>query len=49
MYEKLGLKLEKAEEVPGYKHEWDFWDLALRKALKEWLPIRHSAIYPDEA
>lgn len=21
------------EEIPGYAHEWDFWDLALRKAL----------------
>lgn len=37
-----------AEEVPGYKHEWDFWDLSLRKAISEWLPIRHSAIYPEE-
>ena len=36
------------EEVPGYGHEWDFWDLTLRKALKEWLPIRHSVIYPGE-
>ena len=36
------------EEVPGYGHEWDFWDLTLRKALKEWLPIRHSVIYPEE-
>ena len=37
------------EEVEGYGHEWDFWDLTLRKAIKDWLPIRHSAIYPDEA
>lgn len=37
-----------SEEVPGYRHEWDFWDLTLRKAIKEWLPIRHSAIYPGE-
>jgi len=36
------------EEVPGYKHEWDFWDLTLRKAIKDWLPIRHSVIYPGE-
>jgi putative tributyrin esterase len=36
------------EEVPGYKHEWDFWDLSLRKAIKEWFPIRHSVIYPNE-
>jgi len=36
------------ELVPGYGHEWDFWDLTLRKALREWLPLRHSVIYPDE-
>lgn len=36
------------EEVPGYGHEWDFWDLTLRKALKEWFPIRHAVIYPGE-
>lgn len=42
---KLGLDVYN-EEVPGYKHEWDFWDLTLRKAIAEWLPIRHSVIYP---
>ncbi len=36
------------EEVPGYGHEWDFWDLTLKKAINEWLPIRHDAIYPGE-
>ena len=36
------------EKVPGYGHEWDFWDLTLRKALDEWLPIRHDVIYPEE-
>jgi len=36
------------ELVPGYGHEWDFWDLSLRKALREWLPLRRSVIYPDE-
>ena len=35
------------EVVPGYGHEWDFWDLTLRKAISEWLPIRHSVIYPE--
>ncbi len=35
------------ECVPGYEHEWDFWDLSLKKALDSWLPIRHDAIYPD--
>jgi len=46
-YEKLGMPYF-YEEVPGYKHEWDFWDLSLRKALNEWLPIRHAPIYPDK-
>ena len=32
------------EEVPGYTHEWDFWDLSLRRAFNEWLPIRHDVI-----
>jgi len=35
------------DEIPGYGHEWDFWDLTLKKALNEWLPIRHSIIYPE--
>jgi putative tributyrin esterase len=33
-------------EVPGYTHEWDFWDLSLRKAFDEWLPLRHDVIPP---
>lgn len=37
-----------AEEVPGYKHEWDFWDLSLRKAIQDWLPIKHAVIYPGK-
>lgn len=43
---QLGYKTH-MEEVPSYKHEWDFWDLTLRRAIKEWLPIRHSALYPE--
>jgi S-formylglutathione hydrolase FrmB len=35
------------ELVPGYGHEWDFWDLTLKKALDSWLPIRHDVIYPE--
>lgn len=35
------------ELVPGYGHEWDFWDLTLKKALKHWLPIRRDVIYPE--
>ena len=37
------------EEIPGYAHEWDFWDLALRKALDAWLPIRHDVLLPEQA
>jgi S-formylglutathione hydrolase FrmB len=36
------------EEVPGYGHEWDFWDLTLRKAINNWLPLRHDVIYPEK-
>lgn len=34
-------------EVPGYGHEWDFWDLTLREATKSWLPLRRAALYPE--
>lgn len=36
----------KIEIVLGMRHEWDLWDDTLRLALREWLPIRHSVIYP---
>lgn len=36
------------EEVPDYKHEWDFWDLSLRKAIAGWLPLRRGPILPKE-
>lgn len=31
--EKIGLDAS-FEEVPGYKHEWRFWDLAIQRALE---------------
>ena len=46
-YDKMGLEYF-WEEVPGYAHEWDFWDLTLRKALKEWLPLKHAPIIPGK-
>ena len=46
-YDKMGLDYF-WEEVPGYAHEWDFWDLTLRKALKEWLPLKHAPIIPGK-
>jgi hypothetical protein len=36
------------EWVPGYGHEWGFWDLTLRKAIESWLPLKHRVIYQDE-
>ena len=38
----------KIEVVKGLGHEWDLWDDTLRLALREWLPIRHSIIYPEK-
>jgi S-formylglutathione hydrolase FrmB len=34
------------EEVAGYGHEWDFWDLTLRKACDAWFGLGKKAIYP---
>lgn len=28
--------------LPGYRHEWDFWEICMRKAFSEWLPCRHK-------
>ena len=36
------------EEAPGLAHEWTFWDAYVKKALTEWLPLRHAAIDPEE-
>ena len=33
-----------SEEVPGYGHEWDLWDMTLRKAFKELLPLKHDLV-----
>lgn len=33
------------EEVPGYGHEWDFWDLTVKKVINEWLPLKNKPIY----
>lgn len=44
---ELGYKVDYTE-VPGYGHEWDFWDLTLRDATNSWLPLRRSAIYPEK-
>lgn len=28
------------EEAPGHGHDWDFWDLYLKKTFYEWLPLK---------
>lgn len=28
------------EEAPGLGHDWDFWDIYIKKALNEWLPLK---------
>ncbi len=35
------------EEAKGLAHEWDFWDLYLRKAIYEWLPLKRKPIYEE--
>jgi putative tributyrin esterase len=35
------------EEVPGYEHEFDFWDLYIRKALYELFDLKRSPIPPE--
>lgn len=34
----LGIPLH-YEEAPGLGHEWDFWDLYMKKTFDEWLPL----------
>ncbi|HKM04187.1 MAG TPA: alpha/beta hydrolase family protein [Lachnospiraceae bacterium] len=41
---KLGVECY-YEEVPDYDHDWNFWDIYLGKALKEWLPLKRFPIY----
>lgn len=43
----LGVEVE-FEGVPGYKHEWDFWDLALKKAIYDKFSLRRAPISADE-
>jgi len=33
-----------AEEIPGFGHEWDLWDMTLRRAFNELLPINHDLV-----
>jgi putative tributyrin esterase len=35
------------EEIPGYEHEFDFWDLYIRKGLYELLDLKRSPILPE--
>ena len=33
------------DEIPNYNHEWDFWDLQIKKAILEVLPLKRKPIY----
>lgn len=33
-----------SEEVPGLGHEWDLWDMTLKKAFRELLPLKHDLV-----
>ena len=48
MLKDLGYSVD-YEEVPGYGHEWDFWDLSLRKTISSWFPLLRTPIYPQQA
>jgi putative tributyrin esterase len=44
LLEELGYKLKYVEE-PGYAHQWEFWDLYIRKVIDEWLPLKKQPIF----
>jgi putative tributyrin esterase len=33
------------EEAPGLGHDWDFWDLYIKKAFYEWLPFKKQPLF----
>jgi len=35
------------EETQGCGHDWDYWDMIIKKAIYEWLPLKFAAIYPE--
>ena len=35
--------------LPGYRHEWDFWEICMRKAFSEWLPLKKKPLSPVSA
>ena len=43
--DEMGMNV-KRHYVDGDGHSWDFWDDTVRKAIDEWLPIRHDIIRP---
>lgn len=35
--------------LPDYRHEWDFWEICMRKAFSEWLPLKKKPLSPVSA
>lgn len=44
--DEMGLNV-KRHYVDGDGHSWDFWDDTLRRAIEQWLPIRHDILRPE--
>ena len=32
--------------LPVYRHEWDFWEICMRKTFSEWLPLTKKPLSP---
>ena len=43
--EELGLEYIDFS-LPGYRHEWDFWEICLKRAFGEWLGLAHKPLSP---
>ena len=41
----MGVKVNR-QFVDGDGHSWEFWDNTIRRAIEEWLPIRHDILRP---
>ena len=35
-------------EEPGYDHNFDMWDMSIRKAMYQLLPLKRTAVYPEK-
>ena len=45
LMEELGLEYIDFH-LPGYRHEWDFWEICLRRVFPEWMKLPHKPLSP---